>query len=289
MQNYTLEPANFMDYRDFLKSRFKSIQTKNKKFSLQACAQKAKISKSLLQFLFQKKRHLGLDKVPGLAKCLKLSNDEEYFIYLMLCKSTSRNATVQNHFEKIMNRVRNQYVKVDLNEPLNSVNDEKSLYLNTLHMALQTLIRLPQFREDPDWILQNLTLPGLAREQVIQALLELEKGGFIQRDSNGNLHSREESVWRPDPYDPTGFSVYTAGAESVARLMRFPHIYRPSVYMTMSLAMDEKHLLAAEKFMIEVHHKLFQLSKDSQRPTSVVYIGNFFLTLARLKASTTDS
>lgn len=283
MKHYSLSPANFGDYRDFLISRFEEIQQKNKRFSLQACANRAKISKSLLQFLFQKKRHVGLDKIPALARSLKLSADEEYFVCLMLCKSSSRNPEVQAHFEGILNRIRHQYVRVEAAEPASSTAAEKALYLNVLFMIFQTLVRLPGFQEDVGWIMENLKLPELNPEIVRTALGEVERLGFVKRDTSGRLTAGEEALWRPDPYDPSGQSVFTACAEALAELMKAPDRYRPSVYMSMALSFDEEHLLAAEKRMIELHHELVSLSIQSKNPSAVAFIGNFFLTVARLK------
>lgn len=284
MGHYLLEPANFSDYRDFLKARFDRVREGNKKFSLQACASRAKISKSLLQFIFTKKRHIGLDKIPGLAKSLKLTSDEEYFVCLMVCKSVSRNAEIQSHFEGILNRLRHQYVKVAAAEPVNSRSNDKRLYESHLMMNMQTLIRLPDFQEDIGWIRRALQIPDLD-ETVIRAVLdELVRSGFVERGEDGRLVANPESLWRPDPFDPSGHSVYRAAAQSVADLLTTKGAFRPSVYMSMSLAMDEKNLLEAEKFMIEVHHKLFALSKASVHPTAVAFIGNFMLTVARLKA-----
>lgn len=283
MTTYLLEPANFSDYRDFLKHRFETLKKQNRNFSLNACAKRSKISKSLFQFILNKKRHLGLDRMPLLAKTLHLSADEEYFTYLMICKSSSRNPTIQSHFEKILNRIRHEYVKSDLQAPPTVTTNDKELYLDYLFMIFQTFTKLKEFREDIPWIKEHLKVPNLDDNKIKSALKELERLGFIFRDAQNNLKSKPESFWRPDPYDPTGHRVYTKAAEGIAELMQKPEIYRPSVYMSMSLAMDEENLAKAEKFMIDVHHQLLKFSTESQNPTSVVQVGNFLLTVVRLK------
>ena len=282
MDHYSLEPANFTDYRDFLRSRVQMLQLENKSFSLQACATRSKVSKSLLQFLFQKKRHLGLDKLPNLAKSLKLNTDEEYFVCLMLCKCSSRNPVIQSHFEKILDRIRNQYIKVESARPVLSQNSEKKLYLNSMLMILQDFLRLKGFQEDAGWIAENLNLSGVEPDYIAEMLVELQKLPSIKRDAEGRLVANEESLWQPDPYDPSGQSVFTAAAEAVAQMMKTPAVYKPSVYMSMALAFDEEQLMAAEKFMIEVHHELSRLAAISVGPTAIAYVGNFFLTVARL-------
>lgn len=125
-------------------------------------------------------------------------------------------------------------------------------------------------------------MPNLTEEKIKQALAELIRNQFVERDSEGRLKPPSESLWRPDPYDPSGQKVFTKGAECMAELMQKPELYRPSVYMSMSLAMDEKHLAEAEKLMIELHHRLFNMAKESVRPNAVVQFGNFMLTVARL-------
>lgn len=285
MKHYSLAPANFSDYRDFLKDRFEQLQSQLKSFSLQACASRAKISKSLLQFLLNKKRHIGLDKLPGLARALKLTADEEYFVCLMICKGTSQSAEIKDHFERILDRVRHHYVQTSEKAPISSEGDDRSLYHNHLFMILQTFVRLDGFREDIPWLLEQLKIPNLNEQKIAATLALLEKQGFIVRDDQNRLKAKPESLWRPDPYDPNGQNVYRTAAEAMAELMQDPMKYKPSVYMSMSLAFDEDRLRDAEALMIEMHHRLSKLSEDSRNPTAVAHIGNFFLTVARLKTA----
>ncbi len=142
-------------------------------------------------------------------------------------------------------------------------------------MMLQTLARLPDFQEDPAWILENLKIPDLNESAIIETLKELESLEYLTRNTQGKLEPKPETLWRPDPYDSDALKVYTRAAESVAQLMQTPKVYRPSVYSSMCLAMDEENLLATEKLMIEIHHRLVQLSKESKNPTAVAHLGNF--------------
>lgn len=280
---YFLQPANYNDYRDFLKDRFDKLKAANPKYSLTVCAQKSKISKSQLQFLFQKKRHLNIDRLPDLALALKITDEEEYFTYLLLCFNSSRSHKVKAHFIAILNRLRHQYVKI--NEPRISETTEvhkKDLYENSLLMLLQEIVKLKDFREDPDWILENLRVPQLSSKQITEGFEFLLKIGCLTRDKNKRLQSNPVSIWRPDPFDPDGQKVYTNAAKSVAHLMQNPKQYKPSVYSAMAVTFDEKNLIAAEKYLIEVHHHLCKLSNDSKDPTALVQIGNFMLTVARL-------
>lgn len=281
MDHYSLEPANFKDYRDFLRNRFEQIQKTQKSFSLGACATRAKISKSLLRFIFRKERHLSLDRMPKLAKALKLDEHEESFVYLKICQDSSRNPAIRAHFEGLLNRIRHAHVKVEEAAPPESTADEKALYLNGMKMIGITLPKLPGFREDDEWLARVVNLPGVAPQELRTLFGELEKQGFLFRDETGRLRAKPESLWRPDPLDPTGMMVYTRAAEFMAFLMKEPKRYRPSVYMSMSIPFDEKNLLEAEKVMIELHHRLFRLSQESVEPTAVAQFGNFFLTVAR--------
>ncbi len=282
MTHYQLAPANFEDYRDFLRERYESLRRQNSRYSLSACALKAKISKSLLQFVFQKKRHLGLDRMPTVSRALKLTPNEEYFVYLMICKNSSKSSAIQAHFEKILGRLRHEAVEVNERPIPLSTDNDKALYQNHLFMILQTLVRLPAFREDPAWIRENLLVPNITEAQILECLEELLRLKFIVRDESGRLRPKDKLVlWRPDPYDPDGHSVFTKAAEGMASLMQTPSVYKPSVYMSMSLAFDEDGLKQAEKIMIETHHRLSSI--QSAAPTAVVQVANFMLAVARLK------
>lgn len=282
---YSLEPANFSDYRDFLKFRFENLKTANKNFTLQACATRSGLSKSHIQFLLKKERHITLDKFPTLAKTLKINSEEEYFVYLMICKNSSKNMTVQNHFEDIMKRIRHQNIKVETTgkttEKTTHEHNSGEIYKDGISMLLKSLVRLDSFVEDPAWIKNTLDIESLSIEKINILLKHLEEIKAVKRGPTGKFFATDHNIFRPDPYDPNGFDIYSRAAEFVASLMKKPHKYSPSVYSSMSLAMDEENLLKTEKLMIETHHKLCELAKSSKSPTSVAFIGNFFMTVAR--------
>lgn len=283
MKMYDLAPANFNDYRDFLFQRFEDLKASNPKFSINALAAKSKISKSLLQFIFKKKRHISFDKFTSLAKGLKLNDEEEAFIYMSICKDSSKNPKVKAHFESILSRIRNQNIKTEnIVEPVATNENRKSLYLNFLFMLIQSMVRLPDFKEDPQWIAEKIIDKDITKEKVESTLSELLKLGYLKRDENGKLKPLENSLWKPDPYDPTGNSVYTKAAENMADLMQNPGLYKPAVYMSMTLTFDEDTLKEAEKFMIEVHHQLCKISGQSKHRTAIAQFANFMLTVVRL-------
>jgi uncharacterized protein (TIGR02147 family) len=99
-------PSNFEDYRDFLKSRYDELKKQNRQFSVNACARKAGISKSLLQFVFKKERHLSLDRIPLMARTLKLTSDETSFLCFLACKNVSRSPEIKDLFDSMLNRLR---------------------------------------------------------------------------------------------------------------------------------------------------------------------------------------
>lgn len=283
-QIYTLEPANFLDYRDFLKSRFDQLKKASPSFSLQVCAKRGGISKALLQFLLSKKRHVGLDKIPGLAKAFKLTPDEESFVYILACKNASKSPQIQEHFEQNLSRIRHRYIKTDIESMPDKKDGKEENYANSLFMILTSLVNVVGFKEDPQWILENLKIKNLGKAKIAAALKELEETKTLIRNAEGKLIVGSGGVYRPDPQDPKGHKLYQRIAESVAQLLEHPEMYRPSVYMGMALSMDEENLVKAEKYMIEVHHHLNALAKASQQKTSVVYVGNFLMAVARLKA-----
>ena len=193
MSSYQLEPANFDDYRDFLNHRFEALKSRRpaRAVSLLGLAKRAGISKSHLQFLFKKKRHIVLDKFPPLAKALRLSKDEEYFVFLLFCKNVSRDQRVFDHFEEILSRIRHEYVLTETLAPTPSSPDHRFMYQDSLAMILHALTRLKGFKEDPEWILENLKVPGLTEEKVRTTLHALEGGGVLVRDASGRLTPKE--------------------------------------------------------------------------------------------------
>lgn len=281
---YSLEPANYEDYRDFLYSRFKYLQAKNKGFSLLSCSKKSGVAKSHLQFLFKKERHVSLDKFAYLSRTLKLTDEEEHFTYLLISKNTSKSSIVQEHFESIMKRIRNQYIKSETTSPPNYINKNK-IYEDELAVNLKALTHLDDFKEDPKWIMENFLFPDLNEKKIKSALNKLEEKGEIKRNKMGVIvpSSKEPCVFKPDPYDINGHQLYKKAANFTSQLMDNPNKYCPSVYMTLPLPMDEDNLRKTEQLMIDVHHQVCKFSKESIKPSATIYMANFFVTLSRLK------
>lgn len=283
--SYRLAVANYSDYRDFLKARFDELKAGSPKFSLLYCAKRSGISKSLLQFVLQKKRHIALDRLPGLIKILRLSKEEEAFLYLLATKNTSKSPHIKLHFESILGKIRHESIHTDLiPPPENTVPPYESFYDDTVAMSLHTLTRVVGFSEDPDWVLKNLKIPGLTAERIGTTLKTLEKKGALKRDEKGILRPTNFPFMRPDPLMPKSFEVYRKGVSSLSHLMQDAEEYQPSVYMLLSFAYDEERLALAEKAMVELHHRLRSLSLESVAPTATVFSGNFFLTLSRFKS-----
>jgi uncharacterized protein (TIGR02147 family) len=289
MNFYTLEPANHNDYRSFLKERIEYLKNQNSIYSLQYIAQKSDISKSHLRFLLNKERHISLDKFPKLAICLKLSDEEEYFVYLMICKNSSQNPKIQNHFESILSRIRNQYINHSQQPPNGPVakthptpEGEPLFFKNLISAVISNQMKLLNFTEDPKLILEDLLVPNLDENKVSQIISLLEESGLIKRDEKGKMIAIESHLlYQPDPYDPNGQNIYTRAAEFLAELMQTPKAYKPSIYSSSNILLDEIHLKKTEKLLTEVHHTLDSYSKNSKDPTANVYISNFFLTLSR--------
>jgi uncharacterized protein (TIGR02147 family) len=280
--HYKLSPANFEDYRDFLVDRYQNLKDENPVYSLQYCASKSGLSKSHIQFLFKLERHISLDKFPLLAKTLKLTDEEEYFVYLMICKNTSKNVFVQNHFEKILSRIRFYSLNVS-NSPVEISNEDISdLYDKMPLVLLQTFISLSGFQEDPKWILKNFNMPNMSISSIKSLLTELEERGMAYRDHDGKLLSNDAYFHQTDPYDPNALSPYTKITNFLAELMKYPDLYKPSSYSSVNIALDENNLKKVEKLMSEMHHKISIYAEESINPTVSVYISNYFLTIGKI-------
>lgn len=285
MDFYSLEPANFSDYRSFLKERFHSLKKQNSAYSLQFLSQKSGVSKSHLRFLFKKERHISLDKFPPLACSLKLDDEEEYFVYLMICKNSSQNPRIQKHFEDILSRIRNQYIgdKQDESTFVEKNHKPEVFFSDLVMTTICNQMKILGFCEDPEIIFKDLLVPNLTKDGVAKIIKKLDEQDLLERDPEGRVTSiKENLLHRPDPYDPNGFKIYSLAADFLARLMKRPEIYKPSIYSSSHITLDEEHLNKLEKTLRELHHTIISYSKESVNPTTNVYVSNYFLTLSRL-------
>jgi len=173
----------YADYRSFLNDRFLQLkQAKPKILSHEYVARRIGISKTYLQYVLARKRHLSLDKIAGTARTFALDSFEKQYLTYLLCLQTSKDAEIRNFFSTVLDSLRGQQ---RLSSPKERALDarQSEAILGSLAMLIHAMANLDAFRPEADWIrprLLQLKPTDAQIRQVLDGLLQ--QGLIVERD-----------------------------------------------------------------------------------------------------------
>lgn len=190
--NETKSLYHYDNYRDFLKDFYLRSKAENKKFSFRYFSRVAGFqSSSFLKQVMDGQRNLSEDGIEKFAHALKLNKDENHFFkYLVLLNQATK--IDERHFYS------REILRSRTFKKLNPIRESQLKYLSEWYfIPIRELVSLPQFREDPEWIAQQLR-PPISTEQARDTLTELLKIGLLLRDENQRLIQAEKDILVPD-------------------------------------------------------------------------------------------
>jgi uncharacterized protein (TIGR02147 family) len=178
----------YLDYRQFLKDKFKELKSTRKSFSHRAFAKMAGFSSSnFVMLVMQGKRNLSSEAIQKVAKGLKLKKAEaEFFENLVRFNQASGDDEKNFYYSRISSN--RQYAK---SKPLEK--GQFDYYSNWYIPAIREMVLLEDFKEDPEWIAQKLSPQITAREAeaALKLLLDL---GLLVRDKSGKLIQEDRHI-----------------------------------------------------------------------------------------------
>jgi uncharacterized protein (TIGR02147 family) len=191
-----IEIYNFDDYREYLKAR---VDSENSKWGLWAkLAAAASCQPTYLSQVIKGKAHLTSDHVMGIAQFWELSESETDFFLLLLEVAKAGTSKLKDFLFTKIQRIRRdrEDIAKRLDKPRIEIGDKESLYYSAWYWsALHIIVSIPDY-STPQAIAKKLLLPV---ELVSFALEQLERYQIVQRDGKnwklgtGDVHIPKES------------------------------------------------------------------------------------------------
>jgi len=181
-----------MDYRLFLNDMFFYLKNEKKYFTQAYFAKMAGLgSNSYLRMVIQGQRNLKVDTLRRFARAFKLDKNESlYFETLALFNQTKSDAEQDEYFELLV-KLRPKKALMELSR------DEFEYFTERHFVAIREMAALPNFQDDPEWIVQNIRL-SISAAEAKHALMVLERLGLLVRKPDGHLtHSFSTLTTQP--------------------------------------------------------------------------------------------
>jgi len=268
----------FDDYRDYLSKKFNSEkEDTNGKKSLAFVAKKIGISKSYLNFVLSKKRHLSVKNALPTAKYFGLSNVESRFLIFNIIQSTLPHSEIRKFFHGILDSLKTQHNLESIPEKITfGVPDDESrcLYDGSLRSIVHSLHRCGLEYSDVKSFEKSIFGKWYTQKELKKYLQDLSSSKVEAKDKN-SWHVQWSAADQSPPIREICDSML-----NFSRVLKNPHDFNPKFAHSMTLSFSEETLIKARELIEETSRKILDLSANSQDPKSVVHCLFLFANIA---------
>ena len=188
MSGKQLSVFDYLDYRAFLRDYYVHTKQARPSFSFRAFSKRAKLSSpNHLKRVMEGDRNLTPSTAEGFAAACGLSGQSaEYFVRLVVFNQAKTAEEKNEAYSKLTGfREYHQAHRLD---------QAHAAYHSQWYVpAIRELVASPDFRNDPQWIAQQL-LPPITVDEVSAALKTLLELGLLENDGRGGLRQADSVV-----------------------------------------------------------------------------------------------
>jgi uncharacterized protein (TIGR02147 family) len=183
------------DYRDALCDRFLLKKETDSKYSYQFLASRLNVERSYIPKVFQKKRHVALDKLIPFARALGLSAVErEYLVFLHLA-NVANEPELTKYVRSILRIMRRQIIDgTDRVAPVRASTSDQIFLKNWLNILIYGLVLLEDFTPDPAWMKARLGLRELQLKDIDKAWKNLLKSKLVKEENGKFIRAKTYSL-----------------------------------------------------------------------------------------------
>lgn len=250
---------SYHDYRTFLKDWISYLQEIQTDLSMRKIAEKSELAVSYLPMVLSGKRNLTAKALESLKKHLKLKVDEIAYLKYMMELNDSDNREDKLELVKKMQKF-HKY------EEENSKELEAYKYLTKWHyVALREMILLDDFKNDIDWIQDNLSF-AVTPKDITEGLNFLLEHNFIEKAGKDKFKVKDkiidcfEGIYRLS-LGEFYKQIYALAVESIERVPR-----NERLLLGHTFAVSDEAFEKISQVLNEALEKVREIEKyDSQR------------------------
>lgn len=265
----------YLDYRSFLRDYYAAKKAKTRTFSFRAFSRRAGVSApNYLKLVIDGQRNLGPRVAEQFAKACGLDDEaRRYFVHLVAFNQASTSAERAQHYSKLTSfQHYRRAQRLDL--------AHASYYSEWYMPAVRELAASAEFRDDPEWIADQLVprITPLQAEHAVTTLVEL---GLLVRDGGGRL-VQADALLSTGP-ETRGLHIAAFHRAMTQRAIEAIDLVPPEDRDISSLTLCLSHggLKAFKKKIQAFRRELLELSALEKEPKQVVQINFQLFPLSR--------
>lgn len=265
------------NYRDLLKEILEENKTKNPKLSQSYYAQKIGTSRSFLNLVFTKKKHLSLEKLDLLCRYLKISPEMCLKVLRSFLQETSKQKYLTQALKNYISSfeiIQNHHRSADL-ELMSKL--DKQILSSPLRSIIVAICAHPLTLTQ---IHESIHDKSTDRKMVLKALSWLVENGYVQKISKAEEnYYQATALFLKTDLTNVGIKKYLPWLPVIEDSLNHPEYYRPGRIQSFTLSFDDAALVELSNEFTRLADRIFELSEKSEK-TKAVYIQSCVLTLA---------
>lgn len=211
---------NFLDYREFLKDRYRQLKETDPAFSFRYFSKQAGFgSPNYLKLVMDGKRNLSDDAIGKFAKGLRLDGHETEYFRFMVGYNQCDDAFRRQVYEAKLHYLRELFKVKEL------IPEHYDYYHDWYHAAIREMVKKGETRNNPGLIAGAL-VPAISEEQARGSVVLLKKLNYVKERADGMLESNEpgagdaagaelaQKIYHEQMAELAAKSLYTQGPET---------------------------------------------------------------------------
>jgi len=260
----------YLDYRAFLRDFYSAKKEKSRSFSYRSFSRRAGVSSpNYLKLVIDGARSLSPKMAASFAEACGLDAEaSRYFVHLVAFNQAKTTDERDKSYGKLASF--RQYRLAHRLEISHA-----AYYSDWFMPAVRELAASPHFKEDPEWIAEQLipAITPLQAQRALEILIELE---LLVRDSTGKL-VQADALLSTGP-ETRGLHIAAFHRAMTSRAIESIDLVAPEDrdISSLTLCLGRKGLRAFKEHLQRVRRELLELSALEKNPEQVVQI-NFQL------------
>lgn len=264
---------NYTDFRVFLAEWIAKQRLRSRIFSLRGFSRRAGFgSHASLHLILNGKRNLPAKGVPSLAKALGLKPKEARFFSDLVAFTQSASLHERHHYyERLIRHAKFRRA----HEP---GRHQLEYFSRWYYVAIREMVSLPDFREEPQWIVERLK-GAISEKEAAAAIKTLLKLNLCSRDADGRLEPSCRSIATSDEVASMAVAAYHEGMTGRAAKALKEDPLKELHFSALTVPISGKTFEKVKERLNEFRRELRAILEDDDHPEE---IGQINLQLVKL-------
>lgn len=288
-QSNLRKKSDYKDYRDYFKDLFLEKKKNNKVYSYQYCALKLDVSSSYLKLVFNKTRHISLEKLSELSEFFGLDLFEKQWITHLFLYTTCEDLELKKYFKTVVaSCLAYQSQSRDKTDTAFEKKFENQIFSNWLLMTIYNFVDVVDFTWNADWIFDRLVqLENVKKSDISDAMKKLLDLNFLTLESQNkikkNLSNDQKHIY---PWDLEDFSRFKLGqykSVGAVDLLLKGEMPSPGRFQMAAFHVNDEDALKICQMYDELENEIRKISLASKNPSRVLMSSNNLFSLTKMK------